>query len=51
MVTRKAPGKFYRKGITLLEIVRQFDTPEKGENVVYRATLAERDSLSSLRKP
>ena len=31
MVTRKAPGKFYRKGITLLEIVRQFDTPEKGE--------------------
>ena len=31
MATRKAPGKFYRKGITLLEITRQFDTPEKGE--------------------
>ena len=31
MATRKGPGKFYRKGLTLLEIVRQFDTPEKGE--------------------
>ena len=31
MATRKAPGKFYRKGITLLEITRQFDTSEKGE--------------------
>ena len=31
MATRKGPGKFYRKGITLLEITRQFDTPEKGE--------------------
>ena len=31
MATRKAPGKFYRRGITLLEITRQFDTPEKGE--------------------
>ena len=31
MAKRKGPGKFYRKGITLLEITRQFDTPEKGE--------------------
>ncbi len=31
MAKRNAPGKFYRKGITLLEITRQFDTPEKGE--------------------
>ena len=31
MATRKAPGKSYRKGITLLEITHQFDTPEKGE--------------------
>ena len=31
MAKCKAPGKFYRKGITLLEITRQFDTPEKGE--------------------
>ena len=31
MATRKGPGKFYRKGIALLEITRQFDTPEKGE--------------------
>ena len=31
MEKRKAPGKFYRKGITLIEIVQQFDTPEKGE--------------------
>ena len=31
MAKRKGPGKFYRKGITLLEISRQFDTPEKGE--------------------
>ena len=31
MAKRKAPGKFYRKGITLLEITRQFYTPEKGE--------------------
>ena len=31
MAKRKAPGKFYRKGITLLEIARRFDTLEKGE--------------------
>ena len=31
MAKRNGPGKFYRKGITLLEITRQFDTPEKGE--------------------
>ena len=31
MAARKAPGKFYRKGITLLEITRQFDTLEKAE--------------------
>ena len=31
MARRKGTGKFYRKGITLLEITRQFDTPEKGE--------------------
>ena len=31
MATRKAPGKFYRKGITLLEITRRFDTEEKAE--------------------
>ena len=31
MATRKAPGKFYRKGITLLEITRRFDNEEKAE--------------------
>ena len=31
MATRKAPGKFYRKGITLLEITRRFDTEDKAE--------------------
>ena len=31
MAARKAPGKFYRKGITLLEITHQFDTLEKAE--------------------
>ena len=31
MVKSKGPGKFYRKGITLLDIARRFDTPEKGE--------------------
>ena len=31
MAARKAPGKFYRKGITLLEITPRFDTEEKAE--------------------
>ena len=31
MAKRKAPGKFYRKGITLLEIAERFDSEEKAE--------------------
>ena len=31
MTAKKGPGKSYRKGISLLEITRQLDTPEKGE--------------------
>ena len=30
-MAQKAPGKHYRKGISLLEIVKQFDTEEKAE--------------------
>ena len=31
MAKRKAPGKFYRKGVTLLEIAERFDSEEKAE--------------------
>ena len=31
MTAKKAPGKAYRKGITLMEAVRMFDTEEKAE--------------------
>ena len=31
MATRKAPGKSYRKGISLLQAIKMFDTEEKAE--------------------
>ena len=31
MTSPKAPGKTYRKGIGLIEIVEMFDTEEKAE--------------------
>ena len=31
MTAKKGPGKSYRKGISLLEITRRFDTEEKAE--------------------
>ena len=30
-MAQKAPGRHYRKGITLLQLAQMFDTPEKGE--------------------
>ena len=30
-MTKRAPGRSYRKGITILQLARMFDTPEKGE--------------------
>ncbi len=30
-VSKKAPGKSYRKGISLMEVVNMFDTEEKAE--------------------
>ena len=31
MVTKKGPGKAYRKGISLLDVVKRFDTDDKAE--------------------
>ena len=31
MATKNGPGKAYRKGITLMDVVKQFDTEEKAE--------------------
>ena len=41
MVKQSGPGKSYRKGITLLDAVQKFDTEDKAESVVRRATLAD----------
>ena len=51
MRTHTGPGRAYRKGLSLLELTKKFDTVEKAEAWVHSATLAERPSLPALRKP
>ena len=50
MAKRKAPCKFYRKGITLTRNRPPIRHPGPGRSMVHRATLAGRHSLPSLRK-
>ena len=40
MAKRKAPGKYYRKGLTLIEAVEMFGDPDFTRAVVHRAALA-----------
>ena len=49
MTKRSGPGKSYRKGTSLIEVVKRFNTEEKAEGVVHSATLAQRHSLSQVR--
>ena len=48
-MTQIGPGKSYRKGITLIDTVRKFDSEEKAEALVHRSTVAGRRSMPILR--
>ena len=51
MVSKSGPGKSYRKGISLLDAVKKFDTEEKAEAWFVSQTLARWRSLSLLWQP
>ena len=48
MATKGGPGKHYRKGITLLDVVQRFN--RKGRGMVHRPALAGRRDLPVLRQ-